>query len=133
MLVEVELFQVIITEGSPTQSIVLREKGGERIIPIFIGYAEAMAIDRKLKDVEVPRPLTHDLLKNLVEAMGGRLDRVVLNDLRDGTYFAQLCIQRDGETIHVDSRPSDAIALAVRTGAPLFAEEDVINRAMTPE
>lgn len=133
MLVEVELYQVIITEGSPTQGIVLREKSGERIIPIFIGYAEAMAIDRKLKDVEVPRPLTHDLLKGLIEQMGGKMERVVLNDLRDGTYYALLCINRDGETIEVDARPSDAIALAVRTGAPLFADEEVIRKAMSPE
>jgi len=133
MLVEVELFQVIITEGSPTQSIVLREKDGERIIPIFIGYAEAMAIDRRLKEVEVPRPLTHDLLKGLIEQMGGTLERVILNDLRDGTYYALLCIARDDQIIEVDSRPSDAIALAVRTGAPLFADEDVIQKAMSPE
>jgi len=133
MLVEVELFQVIITEGSPTQSIVLREKDGERIIPIFIGYAEAMAIDRRLKEVEVPRPLTHDLLKGLIEQMGGTLERVILNDLRDSTYYALLCISRDEQIIEVDSRPSDAIALAVRTGAPLFADEDVIQKAMSPE
>jgi hypothetical protein len=133
MLVEVELFQVILTDGSPTQSIVLREKSGDRIIPIFIGYNEAIAIDRKLKDVAVPRPLTHDLLQSVIERMGGKLERVVLNDLRDGTYYALLIIQKDGQRVEVDARPSDAIALAVRTGAPVFAEEAVIQKAMSPE
>jgi bifunctional DNase/RNase len=133
MLVEVELFQVILTDGSPTQSIVLREKAGDRVIPIFIGYNEAIAIDRKLKDVAVPRPLTHDLLQSVIERMGGKLERVVLNDLRDGTYYALLIIQKDGQRVEVDARPSDAIALAVRTGAPVFAEESVIQKAMSPE
>jgi len=133
MLVEVELFQVILTDGSPTQSIVLRETSGDRIIPIFIGYNEAIAIDRKLKDVAVPRPLTHDLLQSVIERMGGKLERVVLNDLRDGTYYALLIIQKDGQRVEVDARPSDAIALAVRTGAPVFAEEAVIQKAMSPE
>jgi uncharacterized protein len=133
MLVEVELFQVILTDGSPTQGIVLREKSGDRIIPIFIGYNEAIAIDRKLKDVSVPRPLTHDLLQSVIERMGGRLERVVLNDLRDATYFAILVIRKGDEIVEVDARPSDAIALAVRTGAPLFAEESVIQKAASPE
>ena len=133
MLVEVELYQVIITEGSPTQSIVLREKNGERIIPIFIGITEAMAIDRKLKEFVVPRPLTHDLLKSLLEKLGGKLERVILNDLRDRTYYALLQIDRGGEKIEVDARPSDAIALAVRMDAPIFAEEQVIEKALSPD
>jgi hypothetical protein len=133
MLIEVELFQVIITEGSPTQSIVLREKQGARLIPIFIGYAEALAIDRKIKEVQIPRPLTHDLLQSVVESLGAKLERVVLNDLRDGTYYALLCLTHDGKKVEVDSRPSDAIALAVRMKTPIFAEEKVLDRAMSPE
>jgi hypothetical protein len=135
MLVEVELYQIIITEGSPTQGIVLREKGGERTIPISIGYNEAMAIDRKVKDFKVPRPLTHDLLQNVIEKMGGRLERVVLNDLLEQTYYALLIIRMEalGEQVEVDARPSDAIALAVRSGAPIFAEESVIQRAGSPD
>ncbi len=129
MLIEVELFQVIITEGSPTQVIVLRERGGDRYFPIFIGYNEAMAIDRKLKDAQVPRPLTHDLLHNIIEQMGGKLSRIVVNDLRDDTYFAILEIRRGDEIIDIDSRPSDAIALAVRTTVPIFVEDKVLNRA----
>ena len=129
MLIEVELFQIIITEGSQTQVIVLREKNGERFFPIFIGYNEAMAIDRKLKEIPVPRPLTHDLLHNIIEGMGGKLARIVVNDLRDDTYFALLEIRRGDEVIQVDSRPSDAIALAVRTPVSIFVEEQVLNRA----
>lgn len=129
MLIEVELFQVIITEGSQTQVVVLREKGGERFFPIFIGFNEAMAIDRKLKDFQVPRPLTHDLLQNIIEQMGGKLSRIIINDLRDETYYALLEIRRGDDVIEVDSRPSDAIALAVRTTVPIFVEEQVLNRA----
>ena len=128
MLIEVELFQVIITEGKPSQSIVLKEKKGERVIPIFIGFHEAMAIDRKLRDQETPRPLTHDLLVSVIEQLGGHLARVVLNDLKGGTYYAKLMIQRGEETIEVDARPSDAIALAVRTQAEIFAEEVVLKQ-----
>lgn len=129
MLIEVELFQVIITEGSQFQVIVLREKGGDRFFPIFIGYNEAMAIDRKLKDTQVARPLTHDLLHNIIEQMGGKLARIVVNDLREETYFAILEIHRDGEIIQIDSRPSDAIALSVRTPVPIFVDEQVLNKA----
>ena len=128
MLIEVELFQVIITEGKPSQSIVLKEKKGERVIPIFIGFHEAMAIDRKLRDQETPRPLTHDLLVSVIEQLGGHLSKVVLNDLKGGTYYAKLVIQRGEEVIEVDARPSDAIALAVRTQAEIYAEELVLKQ-----
>ena len=129
MLIEVELYQVIITEGSPTQVIVLKERGGDRYFPIFIGYNEAMAIDRKLNDRQIPRPMTHDLLHNIIEQMGGKLSRIVVNDLVEDTYFAVLEIQRGDQLVEVDSRPSDAIALAVRTTVPIFVEDKVLNRA----
>ncbi|MFH0938056.1 MAG: bifunctional nuclease family protein [Planctomycetota bacterium] len=128
MLIEVELFQIIITEGSQTQVIVLREKNGERFFPIFIGYQEALAIDRKLKEIAVARPLTHDLLCDIIKKLGGKLLRIVVNDLRDDTYFALLEICRGEEIIQVDSRPSDAIALAVRTSAAIFVEEQIFSR-----
>ena len=129
MLIEIELFQVIITEGQPQQVIVLREKGGDRFFPIFIGFNEAMAIDRKLKDTQVPRPLTHDLLYNVIEKMGGKLARIVINDLKEDTYYALLEIRRGEEVIQVDSRPSDAIALAVRTSVPVFVAQHVLEHA----
>jgi len=127
MLIEFELFQVIITEGSQTQVIVVKEKQGDRFFPIYIGHNEAMAIDRKLNDVQVPRPLTHDLLHNIIEQMGGRLSRIIVNDMREDYYLAMLDVDRDGQTVQIDSRPSDAIALAVRAGCPIFVEEQVLN------
>ena len=127
MLIEFELFQVVITEGSQTQVIVVREKGGERFFPIYIGHNEAMAIDRKLNEVQVPRPLTHDLLFSVIGQMGGKIGRVIINDMHDDYYLALLEINRNGETIVVDARPSDAIALAVRAGCPLYVEEQVLN------
>ena len=129
MEVRVELARVIISETTDQQVIVLREKGGERSFPIIIGIFEAVSIDRKLKEIEVPRPLTHDLLMDTIREMGGELKRIVVNDLKDNTFFARLHVERDGEDIEVDARPSDAIALAVRAGCPIYAEESVIERA----
>lgn len=127
MLIEFELYQVIITENSQTQVIVIREKGGDRFFPIYIGHNEAMAIDRKLNDVQVPRPLTHDLMHSMIQQLGGKLDRIIVNDMREDYYMALLEIRRDGETIQIDARPSDAIALAVRAACPIFVEEQVLN------
>ncbi|MCY3023011.1 MAG: bifunctional nuclease family protein [Planctomycetota bacterium] len=127
MLIEFELYQIVITEGSQTQVIVVREKGGKRLFPIYIGHNEAMAIDRKLNDRQVPRPLTHDLLYSVIEQMGGKLMRVIINDMQEDYYLGLLEIRRGDETIVVDSRPSDAIALAVRAGCPIYVEEQVLN------
>jgi bifunctional DNase/RNase len=127
MLIEFELYQVIITENSQTQVIVIREKGGDRFFPIYIGHNEAMAIDRKLNDVQVPRPLTHDLMHSMIQQLGGKLDRIIVNDMREDYYMALLEIRRDGETIQIDARPSDAIALAVRAACQIFVEEQVLN------
>lgn len=127
MLIEFELYQIVITEGSQTQVIVIREKGGERCFPIYIGHNEAAAIDRKINDVSVPRPLTHDLMFNIIDKLGARLQRVIVNDMRDDYYMAMLEVFRDGEAIQIDSRPSDAIALAVRASCPIYVEEQVLN------
>ncbi|HLX60597.1 MAG TPA: bifunctional nuclease family protein [Planctomycetota bacterium] len=127
MLIEVELYQIVITDGLETQVIVLKEKLGERQLPIFIGVNEARAIERKLKDVPVPRPLTHDLAIDLIQKLGGEVRRVVINDLRQETYFAMLEIKQDGSVIEVDARPSDAVALAVRSAVPIYVEEFVID------
>ena len=129
MEVRMELARVIISETTDHQVIVLREKGGDRSFPIIIGIFEAVSIDRKLKEIEIPRPLTHDLLADVIREMGGELTRVVVNDLRDSTFFARLHIDMGGREVEVDARPSDAIALAVRVGCPLYAEEKVIETA----
>ena len=133
MLIPVELFQIVITDGLETQVIVLRETNGSRSLPIFIGVNEARAIERKLKEIQVPRPLTHDLIFDLIEKMGGKVSRVVINDLREETYFAFIEIIQNGDAYKVDSRPSDAVAVAVRTRAPLFVEEKVLDRALNTQ
>ncbi len=132
MLVESELARIIITESSSSQIVVLKEKAGERAFPIVIGLFEAVSIDRELKELRPERPLTHDLLKSVIEDMGGVLERIVINDLTDNTFFAYLQVAIDGRTVQVDSRPSDALCLAVRTGAPIFVEDSVFGLAAPP-
>ena len=129
MEIRVDLARVIISETSDQQVIVLRERDGERSFPIIIGIFEAVAIDRKVKDIQVPRPLTHDLLNNTIRELGGELDRVVVSDLREGTFYATLHVRRDGGDIEIDARPSDGIALAVRAGCPLYVEDSVLDKA----
>lgn len=114
---------------SNTPIVLLRELSGERYLPIWIGAVEASAIASAMEGVEPPRPLTHDLLKNVVEAMGATVTRVVITELRDSVFYADLVLSLDGEEIHVSSRPSDAIALAVRTEAPVFAMPIVLEDA----
>ena len=129
MEIRVELARVIISETTDQQVVVLREKGGERSFPIIIGIFEAVSIDRKLKEIQILRPLTHDLLVNVIGEVGGKLTRIVVNDLRDNTFFAHLHIELDGRDVEVDARPSDAIALAVRADCPIYAEEKVLDTA----
>lgn len=109
--------------------VILREKDADRYLPIWIGPAEADAIAVRLQDVTVARPLTHDLLRNLIEQLGGRVAYIVVNDLSNDTFFARIVLDVNGETVEVDSRPSDAIALAVRVDAPIYAEDTVLDRA----
>lgn len=129
-MVEVELVRIIINENSDQQYIFLREKEGQRQFPIVISIVEAMAIDRFVKEQPTPRPLTHELLNGVVQALGATVARVEVTQLKSGTFYANLVLLRDGQEIHVDSRPSDAIALAVRNGAPLFVHEDVIQEVV---
>ena len=126
-MVEVELTRIIINERSEQQVIVLKEKEGPRAFPIVIGIFEAYAIDRGIKEVRTPRPLTHDLIVGLVRSLNAQLLRVVVSDLRKGTFYAKLVILHDGRNIEVDSRPSDAIALAVLLGAPVFVEDRILE------
>jgi uncharacterized protein len=109
--------------------VILREKDADRHLPIWIGPAEADAIAVRLQDVSVARPLTHDLLRNTIEQLGGRVAYIVVNDLVNDTFFARIVLDVKGETMEIDARPSDAIALAVRVEAPIFAEEIVLDRA----
>src|SRR5437868_695473 len=119
VLVQMELARIIISDVNEQQVVYLREIDGPRSFPILIGIFEAASINRHVKGEESQRPLTHDLLRNTIEQLGGELQDVVINNLQDHTYFALIRVKRDGELIEIDSRPSDAIALAVQFRPPL--------------
>ncbi len=129
MLIQMDLARIVINEMDELQYVYLKEHGGERIFPIVIGFFEARAIDIKLKNVEYPRPMTHDLLHQAIERMGGKLERIVVNDLSDGTFFARLMVRQNGKVVDIDARPSDALALAVRAQSPIFVEDRVLDEA----
>jgi bifunctional DNase/RNase len=128
-----QLSRIIISEIHDQQIIYLREVDGSRQFPIVIGIFEASSIDRRVKGFQAPRPLTHDLIVRVVEQLAGELDSVVISELREGTYFAQLRVRRDGELIEIDARPSDAIAVAVTCNPPLpiYVNEDVLEEALS--
>jgi hypothetical protein len=132
MQVQMQLSRIIISEINDRQVIYLREVDGERQFPIMIGIFEATSIDRRVKDLVSSRPLTHDLLVNIVEQLGATLDSVVITDLRDHTYYAKLRIKQEGELVEIDARPSDAIAVAVTCNPPLpiYVNEEVLDEAV---
>lgn len=127
MPVQMELKRIIISEIHEQQVIMLREVEGERSFSIMIGIFEATSIDRRVKKMHSPRPLTHDLVANVVDHMGGELRDIYISELRDHTYYAKLRIRQNGELIEVDCRPSDAIALAVTASVPIYVAEDVLD------
>lgn len=132
MSVEVELSKIIISELQDSQVIVLRELDGARAFPIVIGSAEAYAIDRRLKGISMPRPLTHDLLGSVIAAFDAKLSRIEINRLEGHTFFAALVVEKaDGTTVSIDSRPSDAIALGIANSVPIFVAETVLETAST--
>ena len=109
--------------------VILKEKMAERYLPIWIGPAEADAIAVKLQGVTVPRPLTHDLLHSVIDALGATINSIIVSELKNDTFYAKIILNIDGEQMEVDSRPSDALALAVRAKAPIYAEEIVLDKA----
>lgn len=128
-MVQVELSRLIINERTDEQVIYLREVGGTREFPIVIGMFEAFAIDRIVKERPCERPLTHDLLASVVENLGAKVARTVIDDLRDDTYFAKVVLKHGKEEVAVDARPSDAVTLALKLGAPIYVAEKVMNAA----
>jgi bifunctional DNase/RNase len=127
-LIQMELHKIIISEMMDQQIIMLKEVDGERNFPIVIGSSEAMAIDRRLKGIPTPRPLTHDLLASVIETMGGTIERIEINDLENHTFFARIHIRQNGQVLEIDSRPSDAIALGIATSVPIFVAEHVLEQ-----
>ena len=132
-MIHMELSKIIITETSEEQVIVLKEVQGDRVFPIVIGIWEALAINRYVNRQKTPRPMTHDLLSHTIRDLGYTLDRILVNDLKDGVFFARLVLKKNGtKGVEVDSRPSDAIALAVQWNCPIYVEERVIENVGTP-
>ena len=128
-LVQMEVSKIRIDERRGEQVIVLKERGGSRMLPIIIGISEVTAIKMKLSGIQPPRPLTHDLLRNTIQQLGAKLDRVVISKLEFNTFFAKLVIQtKEGKLEDVDARPSDSIALALRADAPIFVADDVLTQ-----
>jgi bifunctional DNase/RNase len=126
--IEVELSRIIIDEASDQQVIVLKEKKGERSLPIVIGIVEIMAIDRRLKGRTTIRPLTHELLSNTIDALGAKIEKIVISDIKNHTYYATIHLSNNGKKVEVDSRPSDAIAIAVASDVPLYAAEHIFGK-----
>ena len=111
--------------------MILKDKQGERVLPIWVGVFEANAIALQIENIATPRPMTHDLLKNVIADLEGRVDRIVVSDLKDNTFYAVIHLTVRGERVAIDARPSDAIALALRTRSPILVEEAVIDNAKT--
>ena len=128
METEAELSRIIINETSDQQIIVLKERHGQRSFPIVIGIVEILAIDRRLKGIEAPRPMTHDLLDRVIKTLGAKVERIFINDLRSHTFYAKIYLSSNGQTVEVDSRPSDAIALGVASNAPIYVAVHVFER-----
>ena len=126
-LVEVKINGLILEHKTQQNIVVLREAGGERLLPIWIGPAEAQAIRRLLSGEQFARPLTHDLIQMILEGLKAKVARVVIARLQDNTFFAEVVVKRDGELLAIDARPSDSIAIALRAGAPVFVNEELLQ------
>jgi bifunctional DNase/RNase len=133
-MIEVTIDSIRVSLMSQHRIVVLKEENGNRFLPIWIGPFEADAITLQLQGVDAPRPLTHDLLKTVIETLGGEVLHIVISGLEKNTYYARIVLDVDGDTVEVDSRPSDAIALGVRVNAPVYVAEEVMDQAgLLPE
>jgi len=129
-MIEMELNKIVIDEKRHDQLIVLKEKGGEKLLPIVIGLPEASAIKHKISGVTPPRPLTHDLLYSTIGNLEARIDRIIIDKLEENTFHAKIVLMTaSGKTLTIDARPSDSIALSVRAHAPIFVAEEVLKNS----
>ena len=131
MQIEMTIKGLMVDPITNMPIVILRDKEGERVLPIWVGIFEANAIALQIENIATPRPMTHDLLRNIITDLDGQVDRVVVSDLKDNTFYAIIHLTVRGERIAIDSRPSDAIALALRTRSPIMVEESVIDNAKT--
>lgn len=131
MEIEMRIKGLVVDPISKMPIVVLEDIQSKRMLPIWIGIFEANAIALKIEDIATPRPMTHDLLKNLLDELDIKVEKIVVNDVRDNTFYALIYCRHMNQTITIDSRPSDAIALVLRTGAPIFAEESVVEKAQS--
>jgi len=128
-MIEMTIDSIRVSLMNYQRVVILKEKMARRYLPIWIGPAEADAIAVKLQGVTVPRPLTHDLLSSVIGSLGATLDSIIVSDLKSDTFYAKIILNIDGEQIEIDSRPSDALALAVRADVPIYADEAVLDKA----
>ena len=131
MLIEMTIKGLMVDPVTNMPIVILKDRDGERVLPIWVGIFEANAIALQIENIATPRPMTHDLLRNVISDLDGTVDQVVVSDLKDNTFFAIIYLTVKGERVVIDSRPSDAIALALRTRAPILVEEAVIDNAKT--
>jgi bifunctional DNase/RNase len=131
MQIEMTIKGLMVDPVANTPIVILRDKDGQRVLPIWIGMFEANAIALQIENVAPPRPMTHDLLRNVIHDLEASVQKVVVYDLQENTYYALIYLSLRGDTVTVDARPSDAIALALRTRAPIFVEDAVIDNAKT--
>ena len=137
MQIEMTIKGLMVDPVTNMPIIILRDEAGDRVLPIWVGIFEANAIALQIENVATPRPMTHDLLRNVIEDLDGTVQKVVVSELKENTFFAVIHLDVRGDVVLIDARPSDAIALALRTKAPIYVEEDVIDNAKaldgTPE
>ena len=131
MLIEMTIKGLMVDPVTNMPIVILKDKDGDRVLPIWVGIFEANAIALQIENVATPRPMTHDLLRNIIADLDGQVDRVVVCDLKDNTFYAVIHLTVRGERMAIDARPSDAIALALRTRSPILVEENVIDTAKT--
>jgi uncharacterized protein len=129
MEVEMKIRGLMVDPSTNMPIVVLKDVNGETLLPIWVGLYEANAIALEIEKIAPPRPMTHDLLKNLVQSLNGSVQKVVVTELRDDTFFAVVWMEQDGETVAIDARPSDALALALRADCPIFVSDQVLQLA----
>lgn len=129
MAVEMRIKGLMIDPVSNMPIIVLRDPAGDTVLPIWVGIFEANAIAMQMEKILSPRPMTHDLICSIISTLGGRVERIVITDLRENTFYATIYVNRNGDSLKIDSRPSDAMAVALRVEAPIFVEDVVLERS----